>query len=197
MDLRVFKPSILPPEKSSFDQIAVSPDGRHLAFTAATGGYVQLWVRALDSTEARALDGAQGASFPFWSPDSRFIGFFADERLKKIEFTGATVQKLCEVRFPFCGAWGRDGVILFGRPQDGLSRISETGGEVTQVTALDMTRQEISHSHPAFLPDGRHFLYSVQSGHIETRGVYLGSLDGTVKRRLLDDFTPVKYMAAG
>ena len=96
-DARVMKFSILPPEKSSFGQIAVSPDGRHLAFTAATGGKVQLWVRALDSTEAKALAGTQGASFPFWSPDSRFIGFFADGRLKKIEVTGGPVQTLCEV----------------------------------------------------------------------------------------------------
>jgi eukaryotic-like serine/threonine-protein kinase len=84
----MMKLSMLPPEKSSFGQIAISPDGRHLAFTAATGGNVQLWVRPLDSTEARSLAGTHGAIFPFWSPDSRFIGFFADGRLKEIEFTG-------------------------------------------------------------------------------------------------------------
>jgi len=99
-DARVFKTSILPPEKSSFGQIAVSPDGRHLAFTAATGGNVQLWVRALDSSEARPLAGTQGATFPFWSPDSRFIAFFADGRLKKIEFPSGSVQSLCEVLTP-------------------------------------------------------------------------------------------------
>src|SRR5262245_26318437 len=100
--------SILPPEKSSFGQIAVSPDGRHLAFTAATGGLVQLWVRALDSTDAKALAGTQGASLPFWSPDSRFIGFFADGRLKKIEFTGGPVITLCEApRNVTGGAWSR------------------------------------------------------------------------------------------
>src|SRR5262245_31524897 len=193
----VMKFSILPPEKSSFGQIAVSPDGRHLAFTAATGGMVQLWVRALDSTEARALAGMQGATFPFWSPDSRFLGFFADGRLKKIEVTGGPVQTLCEVVGPpYGGAWSRTGVILFGQVQVGLFRISATGGEVTQVTALDRPRQEILHRYPTFLPDGRHFLYSISSGKKETRGVYLGSLDGTVKRRLLDDLTPVKYMAA-
>src|SRR5262245_49420417 len=87
-DAPMMKFSILPPEKSSFGQIAVSPDGRYLAFTAATGGNVQLWVRELDSTEARALAGTQGAILPFWSPDSRFIAFFADGKLKKIEFSG-------------------------------------------------------------------------------------------------------------
>ncbi|MGH9846755.1 MAG: protein kinase domain-containing protein, partial [Blastocatellia bacterium] len=195
-DVRVFKTSILPPEKSSFGQIAVSPDGRHLAFTAATGGLVQLWVRALDSTEARALAGTQGASFPFWSPDGRFIGFFADRRLKKIEFTGGPVQTLCEAGVPYGGAWSRDGVILFGLAPVGLSRISATGGEITPVTTLDSSRKEISHRYPTFLPDGRHFLYSIMSGQKETRGVYLGSLDGTIKRRLLDDSTIIKYMAA-
>src|SRR5262249_30469289 len=96
-DARVMKVSILLPGKSSLNQIAVAPDGGHLAFTAATGGKVQLWVRQLDSTEARALADTQGASHPFWSPDSRFIGFFADGQLKKIEGAGGPVQMLCEV----------------------------------------------------------------------------------------------------
>jgi serine/threonine protein kinase/Tol biopolymer transport system component len=196
-DARVMKFSILPPEKSSFGQIAMAPDGRHLAFTAATGGKLQLWVRALDSTEAKALAGTQGAAFPFWSPDNRFIGFFADGQLRKIEATGGPVQTLGEAPLPLGGAcWSRAGVILFGQVQVGLLRISATGGEVTQVTTFDKARQEITHRHPTFLPDGHHFLYGIQSGQKETRGVYLGSLDGTVKRRLLDDFTVIKYMAA-
>src|SRR5207247_4835920 len=76
-DMRVMKFSILPPERTSFGHLAISPDGRWLAFTAATGGKDQLWVRALDSTEAKALDGTEGATYPFWSPESRSIGFFA------------------------------------------------------------------------------------------------------------------------
>jgi Tol biopolymer transport system component len=196
-DARVFKTSILPPEKSSFGQIAVSPDGRLLAFTAATGGNVQLWVRALDSTEAKPLAGTQGARFPFWSPDSRFIGFFADSQLKKIEATGGPVQSLCELPFPSLGgAWSRAGAILFGQSTRGLFRISATGGEATQVTSHDSPRQELAHRYPTFLPDGRHFLYSISSGQKEVRGVYLGSLDGMVKRRLLDEVTLIQYMAA-
>ncbi len=197
-DARVMKFSILPPEKSSFGQIAVSPDGRHLAFTAATGGNVQLWVRALDSTEARPLAGTQGAIYPFWSPDNRFIGFFAEGRLKKIEFTGGPVQTLCEAPRTLSGGdWSRDGVILFGQSLAGLSRISETGGEVTQVTSFDRKRQESGHRNPTFLPDGHHFLYSIMSGQKETRGIYLGSLlDGKVKRRLLDESSVIKYVAA-
>jgi len=196
-DVRTFNTSILPPEKSSFGQIAVSPDGRYLAFTAATGGKLQLWVRAFDSAEARALPDTQDARVPFWSPDSRFIGFFADGRLKKIEVTGGPVQSLCDVVVLFGAAWSRAGVILFGRAGDGLLRISETGGEVTRVTTPDRSRQEGMHHYPTFLPDGRHFLYSIQSSQKETRGVYLGSLDDeTLKRRLLDDVTVIKYVAA-
>ena len=139
-DARVFKTSILPTEKSSFEHIAVSPDGRHLAFTAATGGKVQLWVRPLNSTEARELASAQGARFPFWSPDSRFIGFFADNRLKKIEATGGLALTLCDAQPPNGGAWSREGVILFGQVAGGLFRISATGGEVTRVTTPDRSR---------------------------------------------------------
>ena len=195
-DARAMRFSILPPEKSSFSQIALSPDGRHLAFTAASGGNLQLWVRALDATEARALAGTQGARQPFWSPDGRFIGFFADGRLKKIDITGGPVQTLCEVGLALGAAWSRDGVILYGVAGFGLFRIAATGGEVTPVTSIDGPRQEILHLYPTFLPDGRHFLYTIQSGQKETRGVYLGSLDGPLKHRLLDDYTVIKYMAA-
>jgi len=194
-DAPVVKLSLLPPEKSSFDHIAVSPDGRHLAFTAATGGKVQLWVRALDSTEARSLAGTQGATFPFWSPDSRFIAFFADGKLKKIEVNGGLALSLCEASYPWGGTWSRDGVILYGHIPGGLLRTSATGGEVTPVATPDTSRQEIAYHYPTFLPDGRHFLYSINSGQKETRGVYLGSLDTTVKRRLLDNVTPIKFMA--
>jgi serine/threonine protein kinase/Tol biopolymer transport system component len=196
-DALMMKFSILPPEKSSFSQIAVSPDGRYLAFTAATGGKVQLWAQALDSTEARALDGTRGAYSPFWSPDSRSIGFFADGKLKKIGVDGGPVQTLCEApASPRGFAWNRDEMILFGQVQSGIWRTSATRGEVTQVTTLDRTRQEFAHWYPTFLPDGRHFLYNILSGRKEIRGTYIGSLDGTLKRRRLDNITPIKYLAA-
>jgi serine/threonine protein kinase/Tol biopolymer transport system component len=194
-DAHVMKFSILPPEKSSFENIAVSPDGRYLAFTAATGGKVQLLVRALGSTEPRQLDGTQGARLPFWSPDSRYIGFFAGDQLKKIEVTGGPAQTLCDAAAPFGGSWNRAGVIIFGLTPGGLFRVSATGGEIAPVTTLDRQGQENSHRYPTFLPDGRHFLYSIQSGRKETRGIYLGSLDGPLKSRLLDDFTVIKYVA--
>src|SRR5262245_1130170 len=142
-DAPMIKFSIPPPEKSSFEHIAVSPNGRYLAFIGGTGGKVQLWVHAFDSNEARALPGTQGAVLPFWSPDSRFIGFFADARLKKIEITDGTVEPLCEVpTVPLGGAWSRDGVIIFGQSSGGLFRISATDGEVTQLTTLDSSGKE-------------------------------------------------------
>jgi serine/threonine protein kinase/Tol biopolymer transport system component len=194
-DARVLKLSILPPENSSFGKFAISPDGRQLAFTAMTGGKLQLWLRALDSTEARTLQGTQGAVFPFWSPDSRFIAFFADGWLKKVEATGGPVQPLCEAPVPFGGSWGRNG-ILFGQVEIGLMLIPATGGEATRITAFDRPRQENSHHYPAFLPDGEHYLYSISSGEKETRGVYLGSLNGKIKRRLLDDEAQIRYVPA-
>jgi eukaryotic-like serine/threonine-protein kinase len=195
-DARSTRTSILPPEKSNFNQIAVSPDGRNLAFTAATGDKIQLWARALDSTEPRMLAGTQGARFPFWSPDSRFIGFFADGWLKKIEVTAGLVQPLCVASLPLGGAWSRDGVILFGAG-GGLWRISATGGETTRVTTLDRSRDENVHRTPTFLPDGHYFLYSIVSGQKETIGVYLGSLDDkTFKRQLLNHITVIKYVSA-
>src|SRR5262249_48844757 len=142
------------------------------------------------------LASTQGATFPFWSPDSRFIGFFADGRLKKIEVTGGLVQKLFDAPAPGGGAWNREDVIFFSRPGAGLVRGSATGGEVTRVTTFDVSRREGGHPYPTFLPDDRHFLYGIGSGRKETRGIYIGSLDGTLKRRLLDDMTPAKYMAA-
>jgi Tol biopolymer transport system component len=195
-DSRVMRFSILPPEKASFGNIAVSPDGKWLAFTAATGGKVQLWVRGIETLEGRALPGTAGARFPFWSPNSSSIGFFAEGRLKKIEASSGLAQTLCDASNGLGGTWSGDGVILFSRTGAGLSRISASGGEVAEVTTPDRTRQENYHWAPAFLPDGRHFLYCIRSGQKEIRGVYLGSLEGAVKQRLLGDVTAARYTAA-
>jgi len=197
-EARVMKFSINPPEKASFDNIALSPDGRWLAFTAATGGKLQLWVRSLDATEARALPGTEGARLPFWSPDNRWIAFFSANKLKKIEVSGGPTQSLCDAATPTSGTWNRDGVIIFSRlGGGGLNRVSATGGEVTVLTTPDRARQEIVHSHPYFLPDGQHFLYAIQSGQKETRGIYLGSLDGKPRQRLLSDYSSAVYAPPG
>lgn len=192
---RVMRFSILPPENASFGSIAVSPDGKWMAFTAATGGKVQLWVRGTETIEARALPGTAGARFPFWSPNNSSIGFFADGRLKKIETSSGQTQTLCDASNGLGGSWNAAGVILFARIGAGLARISATGGEVTEVTTADRTRQENYHWAPSFLPDGRHFLYAIRSGQKDSRGVYLGSLEGGVKQRLLGDITSARFTA--
>jgi Tol biopolymer transport system component len=197
-DAAVFKTSILPPEKTSFYHIAVSPDGGWLAFTAAIGGKVGLWVRALDAIEAKALAGTEGATYPFWSPESRSIGFFADGKLKKIEVSGGLPATLCDVGVGTGGAWSRDGVILFSSLGGaGLSSVSAAGGVVTSVIRPDWKRRETDFTDPCFLPDGRHFLYSKPTGRKEDRGIYFGSLDGEVNRRVLNDNSNAVHAPSG
>jgi hypothetical protein len=187
--------SILPPEGARFNTIAVSPDGRRLAFTASESGKVRLWVRPLDSLTAHPLAGADGvsaASSPFWSPDSRYIGFFAGGKLKKIDASGGPPQTLCNV----CGqsgTWNRDGVIVIHGGRMPLSRISAEGGEIKPVTSLDQSRHEIAHSWPVFLPDGRHLLFTVP-GSLTEAGIYLGTLDSNERTRVLGDLSSTAYV---
>ena len=214
VDEQVIKLSILPPEKAiipgALPAMALSPDGRRLAFVASSEGQDLLWVRSLDSLSAQALPGTEGAlnaSPPFWSPDSRFIGFFAGGKLKKIDPSGGPSQTLCDVPAVSRGgswaesrgaSWNRDGVILFAPGGTGpLYRVSAAGGEPTQVTALDQSRFEVTHRWPSFLPDGRHFLYFARSGKAESTGVYVGSLDGKETKRLLSTATNAVYAPPG
>ena len=121
-----------------------------------------LWVRPLDSRVAQALGGTEGATYPFWSADSRFIAFLAQDKLKKIGVAGGEVVTLCDASFGSSGAWNRDDVILFTpNGNSPLYRVSASGGTPTQVTTLDTASGDVQHSFPFFLPDGRHFLYFV------------------------------------
>jgi serine/threonine protein kinase len=173
--------TLLAPEKTIFDSIAVSPDGGRLAFTAIdASGKTQLWVRPLDSLTAQPLSGTEGAVSPFWSPDSRFIAFFADGRLKRIEASGGPLQTLADAADPalgaFGGAWNRDGAILFPRTHaDPIYRVSPEGGEGAPTTAIDTSRQEHGHQWPQFLPDGRHFIYYAWGDTAELEGMRMGS----------------------
>jgi serine/threonine protein kinase/Tol biopolymer transport system component len=197
-DARLMKLSIMPPENTNFGNFTVSPDGKWLAFTAAMGAKMQLWVRAFDATEAIALPGTDGAILPFWSPDSRWIGFFAIGKLKKLEVSSGHIATLCDAGVGTGGSWSRDGLILFSVLGGvGLSRLASTGGEVTSVMRPDPARAETNFTNPCFLPDGRHFLFSIFSGLKETRGIYIGSLDGGLKQRLLADDSNAVYAASG
>ncbi len=167
------------PENVTFSQyVSVSPDGRKLAFNA-TGEKGGLWIRDLDALEWRQLPGTDGAVSPFWSPDSKFLGFGVQNQLKKIDVSGGPAQTLCEVSGiqVGTGAWNRDGVIVFGGRGIGpLWRVSQVGGVATAITSVDRERGESFHSLPTFLPDGKHFLY-LRNGPPDAIGIYAGSLD--------------------
>jgi len=162
---------------------AVSPDGQFLTFVAQSPSGPNLWVRALDSQAAHELPGTAGAAFPFWSPDSRSIGFFASGKLRRIEVAGGTPAEICDVPVGRGGTWNADGVIVYNAVNDGpLLQVPATGGAPMPLTTLDVARHENSHRNPTFLPDGRHFLYFIRSDDREIRGIYVGSMERPQER---------------
>ena len=198
---RALKFSILPPQGVTFQpgMMALSPDGGRLAF-AATGadGKSLLWIRPLESVESRPLSGTDGGFFPFWSPDGRFLAFFAEGKLKKIEASGGPPQTLCDARVGRGGTWNREGIIVFAPfPTGNLYRVSSAGGQATPVTTLDESRQENSHRWPAFLPDGRHFLFFARSKQRENRAICVGSLDSRRVVRLMSGNSNALYTPPG
>jgi eukaryotic-like serine/threonine-protein kinase len=182
---------------SSTAEFSMSPDGRQLAFGAVgTDGTERIWVRSLDSLEARPLSGSESDFLPplIWSPDSQYIAFQAGGKLKKIAISGGPAQTLCDFSaVAVGGSWNRDGVIIFGDSVGGVMRISANGGVASPLTVLDPSRKESRHLHPLFLPDGRHFIYLRVSGGSAHSGVYVGSLDAkpeeqSSKQLLATDF---------
>ena len=164
-------------------EFALSPDGRYIVFVTSGDGTQRLWLRALDKTDALPLAGTDGADFPFWSPDSRSIGFFASGKLFRIDIAGGPPQALANAAVSRGGAWNAHGTILFASGINvPLSRIAASGGDPTAATRLDPPRQ-LGHRFPQFLPDGRHFLFWV-NGSREASGPHLGSLDGEEPKRL-------------
>jgi serine/threonine protein kinase len=193
-----------PPEKSAFafefGPMALSPDGTRMAFVATSSGINMLWVRPLSGVSAQPLAGTEGASNPFWSPDSRFLGFFANRQLKKIEASGGPPQTLADASLGRGGSWSRDGVILFvPNSREAVHRVSASGGEVSRVTKLDAGASEVSHRWPVFLPDGRRFLYLAQKrvGAGEKNGIYAASLDGGEPKLLFNANSNVVYAPPG
>jgi Tol biopolymer transport system component len=180
----VVRSSLLPPADTQFNAFddwlpAVSPDGTHIVFPVWDGHGKRLWLRAInDPGEGKALPGTEEGSLPFWSPDGRSVGFFADAKLKRIDIEGNLVQVLCDVQVPRGGTWSQDGVILFAPQTAAIYQIPANGGTPRQVTELNATRGEQSHRWPVFLDDGKHFLFFVRSEHHpEVAGIYAGSLD--------------------
>ncbi|HEY7863062.1 MAG TPA: hypothetical protein VIE39_05345, partial [Thermoanaerobaculia bacterium] len=187
----VLRTSILVPEKQFIGFLALSPDGRSMAFVASPpGGKRSLWVRPLEGLSAKRLDGTENADFPFWSPDSGSIGFFADEKLKRVDAAGGAVVTLCEASpNGLGGTWSADGTILFGLPSRPIHRVADSGGASQPVTKLDASRKETSHRYPQFLPDGQHFLYLAANlagaPDDPANQINVGALDGGAGRSVL------------
>jgi eukaryotic-like serine/threonine-protein kinase len=182
---------------------ALSPDGRRLAFVGDYQGQPTLWVRSLDAAEAQPLPGTQGARRPFWSPDSRFIGFFAYTELKRIDARGGAPQTVTSIMAGASAAWGAGGDILFSGVMSrsispsptGLMRVNAAAGSATDIATRPMT-PSTGHRYPQFLPGGRHFLFFA-AGPEEVRGVYLGSLDSFESTRLVVSDSQAAYLPPG
>jgi Tol biopolymer transport system component len=187
--------TIPPPENASFGgprsggtgsatQVAVSPDGRHVVFVAGVQSAHRMWLRPVGTLAATPVAGTEGGAFPFWSPDSRSIGFFADGKLKKVDIAGGPPVVLCDAPAGRGGTWSRDNVILFAPSSaggTGLQRVSGNGGMPTAVTTVDAATGATNHRWPHFLPDGHHFLYTASTGTCcppsKPAVIRIGSLD--------------------
>jgi Tol biopolymer transport system component len=201
----VVKFSFQPPEKGDFaptnaPSVAVSPDGRRVAFFAIVEGKRGLWVRDLDAAEARMV-APVGLTFPFWAPDSRRLAFGDGGKLKTIDVTGGPVVTLTQAGAGRGGGWNQDDVIVFspgpGTGTGGLLRVAAAGGMPTQVTQLDKARNETTHVLPWFLPDGRHFLYLANSTEPEKADVFVGDLASGARKRVMIGNTRAIYVAPG
>jgi Tol biopolymer transport system component len=175
--------------------VALSADGAKLAFVANQNRTPMLWIRALDAIESRVLAGTEGASFPFWSPDGRSIGFFAANKLKRIDIAGGAPIVITDAPNARGGDWNADDVILFAPGvQAPIMRVSARGGSVAQVTQPDETMGP-AHRVPQFLPGGTRFIFSTTLGGPTVNGVFVGSLDKKPPVRLLTGDTGGRFVA--
>ncbi len=187
-----FTPAPAPPERRldivtpatvDLASFALSPDGSQIVFAASGDGTRRLWLRPLDKATAQPLAGTEGGSYPFWSPDSRKVGFFADGKLKRLDLAGGSPQTLADPAAARGGAWNSEGTILFAQSNlGGLFRVRDSGGEAIAVTRL---AKEATHRFPVFFPGGGEFLF-YGIGAEDGTGIYVGSLDGGEAVRLVD-----------
>jgi Tol biopolymer transport system component len=184
--------------------VAVAPNGQ----TIAVVGYLEsarknaLWIYEVGSQGARNLADTEGATYPFWSPDGRFLAFFAEGKLKKLDVSGGPMQTLCDAPSGRGGTWNKDGVIVFtplAVPGEGLYRVSASGGMPTSISHPDTSRGEDSHRWPMFLPDGKHYLYTAANfgGRKDVNAIFVGSLDSNEKRFVVDATANAAYAAPG
>jgi Tol biopolymer transport system component len=185
--------------------IALSPDGTRLVWMSQTDKGTSLAMRALDQTSVQMLSGTESVvsrssgGYPFWSPDSRFIAFFAGGKLKKVSVSGGPPQTLCDAA-GFGGTWSRDGIIVFAPDASGpLYQVSASGGAPTQITELDSRLLETAHRHPVFLPDGKHFVYVATSSKADSTAIVVAALGSKEHKRLVASvakagFAPPDYL---
>jgi len=198
--------SITAPEGSRFEtfgsnvgSLTLSPDGKWVTFAAsAPDRGTMLYIRPLDSNGAQPIDGTEGATFPFWAPDSRQIGFFAAGKLKKIDRTGGAAISVCDAPNGRGGSWNSEGVIIFSpETQTPIHRVSAGGGTSTAITELDPSRNETTHRYPVFLPDGKNFLYLRAShglaGRDDGNAIWIDSLDSDETTRLMQSGSDVLF----
>lgn len=172
----------------------ISPDGRTLAYVAGDS----IWVRPLNASAARKVPGTERGYYPFWSPDSKYLGFFAPGKLRRANLAMGTIEETDIGPTARGGTWSASGVILLASYSTrALYRISVGGGQPQPVTKLDASRKETAHYWPSFLPDNDHYLYTIRSGDVASSGIHAGSLrDPTLKTRVLTAASNAIYAAA-
>ncbi len=200
----VIRSSLLPASGSSFVpyNFAISPDGTRLAYIASgSDGRSTLWIRVLSAATAQQISDTENAIYPFWAPDSRRVGFFAEGKLKTVDTAGGEVNVLCEALVGRGGTWNREGTIVFAPSvATTLSRVSENGGNLAAVTPPPRKGSGQGHRWPYFLPDGRHFLYFSDWSSPEDpqgNGIYVGSVDGGPAKLISSDLTGNVEFASG
>jgi Tol biopolymer transport system component len=194
--VQVVKFPVVPPDDMSYRMPAVSPDGKYIAVQSeGSDGKPMLWIRPLDALKPTAIPGTEGGFAPFWSPDSQYLGFFADKMLKKVRVSDGRTDKISDAEaLPGGGTWNRNGMIVFAPSQGGpLFQVSANGGKPRQLTKLNAGRLEHAHLWPQFLPDGSHFVFFDLSDSMDARGVYTASLDAPEGTLLFQSDTNAVY----
>ena len=189
-----------PPEVTTMGTPKVSPDGRFVAFNATdSSGVSRIWLRPFGSLTSQPLPGTDNAQRPFWSPDSRYLAFMSDGKLKKISVTGGPPQTVGETNSRGDGTWSKNGVILFdSSAADSIRRIAAAGGIPSPVTRIDRAHGESGNAWPQFLPDGSHFLYLALATRPESTALKVGDVRSTETRVLMTgDLSRIEYVAPG
>lgn len=186
---QVIHAAISLPKNADVMQLALSPDGKRLAMALSVNSKFSIWTRSLDSGQMESPAGDDEGLAPFWSPDARYLGFFADQKLKIVSTNGGPIRTLCDADSQG-GAWSQSGVIIFGSRTGPIRKVQAAGGGCTPATKVE---PGIYHSWPIFLPDGKHFLYMARGSDESNSGVYVASLDDPEGRKLLGEQTPIAF----